>query len=59
MIQLIILLAVFGFLLYLLNTYVPMAPPFKAIINFVVVLILILYLLNVFGIGGPPLPRLR
>jgi len=51
-IQLIIFLAVIGLLLYLLNTYIPMAPPIKNIINIVVVVAVILWLLQVFGILG-------
>jgi hypothetical protein len=50
MITLIILLVVVGFGLYLLETYVPMSPPFILIIRFVVILFGILVLLQVFGI---------
>ena len=51
-IQLIIVLAVIGLLLWLLNTYVPMADPIKTIINVGVVIAVILWLLNVFGVMG-------
>ncbi len=57
MIQLILGLAVIGFLLYLLLTYVPMAQPFKQLIVVVVVLCIVLYLLSVFGILDIPIPR--
>lgn len=50
MIALIIVLVIVGLALYLINTYVPMAPPVKTILNVVVILILCLYMLNVFGI---------
>jgi hypothetical protein len=59
MISVLILLVIVGVALYLLNTYVPMAAPVKTIINVVVVLILILYLLSVFGIADIPIPRRR
>ena len=51
----IIILVVIGVALYLLNQYVPMAPPIKTIINVVIVLVVIIWLLQVFGLfsGGP------
>jgi hypothetical protein len=59
MISLIIVLVIVGLGLYLINTYVPMAPPVKTILNVVVVLVLCLYLLSVFGITNSrvPLPK--
>ena len=45
-----ILLVVVGVCLYLVNTYVPMAQPIKTIVNVVVVLILVVWLLNAFGL---------
>lgn len=50
MIELLILLVVVGVVLYLVNTYVPMAPPIKTIINVLVVLGLVIYLLQAFGL---------
>jgi len=50
LIQLIILLVIIGVVLYLLNTYVPMAAPIKTVINVLVVLVLIIWLLQAFGI---------
>jgi hypothetical protein len=57
MIELIIVLVIVGLGLYLLNTYVPMAAPVKTILNVVVILILLLYILRVFGITDMRLPR--
>ena len=59
MIQLLVLLIVVGVVLYMVNTYIPMAAPIKTIINVIVVLILCLWLLQAFGILDMPLPRLR
>lgn len=59
MITLIIYLVIVGVALYLLNTYVPMAAPIKTVINVIVVLILIIWLLNAFGIAHFPSPNLR
>ncbi len=58
-INLIVVLVVVGLALYLVNTYVPMAPPVKTILNVVVVLILCIWLLQVFGITGGTIPIRR
>ncbi len=50
MITIIVTLVIVGVLLYLLNTYVPMAAPVKTIINVLVVLCLIVWLLQIFGV---------
>jgi len=58
--SLLVALIIVGVALYLVNTYVPLAPPIRTIINVVVVLIVILWLLQVFGLfGGMTVPRLR
>jgi hypothetical protein len=59
MIQLIVLLIIVGLVMYLVNNYLPIDPPFKMVINVLVILCLILYLLSAFGIVGPDFPRLR
>lgn len=59
MIQLLIVLIVVGVCLYLVQTYIPMAPPIKTVITVVVVLVLCLWLLQVFGVADMPVPRLR
>jgi hypothetical protein len=46
----IIVLLVVGVLLWLVNTYIPMQRTIKSILNAVVVIILVIWLLNVFGI---------
>lgn len=51
LINIVILLIVIGVVLYLINNYIPMAPPIKALINIVVILVLCLWLLSLFGIG--------
>lgn len=60
-IGLLVALVIIGLLLWLLNTYVPMAPPIKTIINVVVILIVVLWLLQVFGLltATGPVPRVR
>ena len=45
-----VLLVVVGFVLWVVNAYVPMAIPVKKLLNVVVVLGLVLWLLYAFGI---------
>ena len=63
MISLVITLIVIGVLLWLVNTYIPMDSKIKGILNAVVVIAVVIYLLQVFGllqtleninIGGHP-----
>jgi len=51
-IWIIIILALAGFLLWLIETYVPMNPTIKRIIEIVVILVIVLWLLQVFGVLG-------
>lgn len=46
------LLIVVGVLLWLVNTYIPMDPKIKGILNAVVVIAVVIYLLQVFGLLG-------
>ena len=59
MIQVLVVLVVVGLILYLVQTYIPMAAPIKTVLTVVVVLFLCLWLLQVFGVGDLPVPRLR
>ena len=52
LIQLVVVLIVFGVLLWAINTYIPMDATIKKILNVVVVLVVILFILNAFGILG-------
>jgi hypothetical protein len=46
----VLVLIIIGVLLWLINTYIPMAGPIKTILNIVVIICVILWLLSVFGI---------
>lgn len=59
MIEVIVVLVILGLCLYLVETYIPMSPPIKTVIRVVVVLLLVLWLLQLFGITGPAIPRVR
>ncbi len=50
LIQVVLVLIVVGVLLWLVNTYIPMAGSIKSILNAVVVIVVVLWLLNVFGL---------
>jgi hypothetical protein len=53
---LLLLLVVIGLILYLVETLLPIDPAVKNVIRIVVVLVVILYLLNLFIGWGPVLP---
>ena len=46
----IIVLIVVGVLLWLVNTYIPMQRTIKSILNAVIVIILVIWLLKIFGV---------
>ena len=50
LVQVIVLLIVVGVVLFLINQYIPMAASIKSILNAVVVIAVIIWLLNVFGL---------
>lgn len=50
LIQVLLVLIVVGVLLWLVNSYIPMAGSIKSILNAVVVIGVVLWLLNVFGL---------
>lgn len=57
MISLIIMLVILGLCLHLLFRYVPMEPAIKTVIMVVVILCIVLYLVQMFGIADFPLPH--
>ena len=52
LIQLVIVLVVFGVILWAINTYIPMDGAIKKILNVVVILVVILFVLSAFGVLG-------
>lgn len=52
LLQLVIVLIVIGVLLWLVNTYIPMDSKIKTILNAVVVIAVVIWLLQVFGLLG-------
>ena len=52
LIHVVIVLVVVGVILYLINNYIPMAGSIKSILNAVVIIVVVLWLLSVFGLIG-------
>ena len=59
MIQLILLLVVLGVILYLIENYVPISPPFIVVIRIIIVIFSILLLLRAFGVVDVPVPTIK
>ena len=49
LVMLVLVIALVGFLVYLITTHIPMPPIFKTAIQIIVVIALILYLIRRFG----------
>ena len=58
LLSILVTLVVVGVLLWLVNSFIPMAGSIKSILNAVVVIFVVLWLLNVFGLFAS-LPNLR
>ena len=52
LIQVVVVLVIIGVLLSLINRYIPMADSIKSILNAVVVIAVIVWLLQLFGLWG-------
>ncbi len=57
LIELVLVLVILGVGMYFVETYVPMATPFRVLIRAIVAIVIVLWLLQVFGIVGPAVPR--
>jgi len=52
LIHIVLVLIVVGVLLWLINSFIPMDPKIKSILNIVVVIAVIIWLLQAFGVLG-------
>ena len=52
LITIVVVLIVVGVILWLINTYIPMQGTIKSILNAVVVIVLVIWLLQAFGVLG-------
>ena len=50
LIHVVVVLVVVGVILWLVNSYIPMAGSIKSILNALVVIVVVVWLLNVFGL---------
>ena len=50
LVQVLIALIVVGFVLWLINTFIPMAGSIKSLLNLVVIIVVVGWLLNIFGL---------
>jgi len=57
--NLIALIIIFGVVLWLINAFIPMPGAIKSLLNIVVLLVLIVYVLQFFGLVKTALPTLR
>ena len=58
LIHIVLVLIVVGVVLWLINTYIPMDAKIKSLLNLVVMIAVIIWLLQAFGVLGP-LSRVR
>jgi hypothetical protein len=49
----VVVLVIVGLILWLINTYIPMAGAIKSLLNIVVFVVVLIWLLQVFGLIGP------
>ena len=52
LISVVVVLVVVGVVLWLINTYIPMAASIKSILNVVVIIVVAIWLLQAFGVLG-------
>ncbi len=63
LVGIVVVLVVVGLVLWLINTYIPMAGAIKSLLNVVVFVVVLIWLLQTFGLIGPingvHIPNLR
>ena len=59
LLNLIVLIVVFGVVLWLINAFIPMPSAIKSLLNILVLIVLIIYILQFFGLIKTILPMIR
>jgi len=63
LVGIVVVLVVVGLILWLINTYIPMAGAIKSLLNIVVFIVVLIWLLQAFGlighINGVTIPNLK
>jgi hypothetical protein len=58
LVNIVVILVVVGLVMWLINTYIPMAGAIKSLLNIVVFVVVLIWLLQTFGLIGA-IPRLK
>lgn len=58
LVNIVVILVVIGLVMWLINTYIPMAGAIKSLLNIVVFVVVLIWILQVFGVMGS-IPGLR
>ncbi|HLX37726.1 MAG TPA: Thivi_2564 family membrane protein [Candidatus Binataceae bacterium] len=58
LVNIVVILVVVGLVMWLINTYIPMAGAIKSLLNVVVFVVVLIWLLQTFGLIGP-IPGLK
>ncbi len=58
LVQIAVVLIVIGVVMWLINSFIPMMGAIKSLLNLVVIVVVVIWLLQVFGIIGP-IPGVR
>ena len=53
LVGIVVVLVVVGLILWLINTYIPMAGAIKSLLNIVVFIVVLIWVLQTFGLIGP------
>ena len=59
LINLIAVIVLFGVCLWLINAYIPMPPAIKSLLNILVLIVLIIYVLQYFGLIKTIIPMIQ
>ena len=59
LLNLLAIIIIFGIVMWLINTFIPMPAGIKAVLNIVVLIIVILYALDFFGLVNIGLPKIN
>lgn len=59
LLNLIAVIVIFGVGLWLINVFIPMPPAIKSLLNILVLIILVIYILQYFGVIKNILPMIR
>jgi hypothetical protein len=53
LVNIVVILVVVGLVMWLINTYIPMAGAIKSLLNIVVFVVVLIWVLQTFGLIGP------